>query len=104
MKPHPFFVHWNLVKQRKLSLPVFSAGVNSTGPTKGGGGKTIIGNNCLFMISSHVAHDCKIGNNVVIANNVPLGGHIVGNSVTNDSVIRGEIFEPAPAALLATSF
>ena len=29
------------------------------------------------MISSYVAHDCKIGNNVVIANNVPLGGHVV---------------------------
>ena len=33
--------------------------------------KTIIGNNCLFMISSHIAHDCVIGNNVIIANNVP---------------------------------
>ena len=41
--------------------------------TEGGGGKTIIGNNCLLMISSHIAHDCNIGNNVVIANNVPLG-------------------------------
>ena len=28
------------------------------------------------MISSHVAHDCNIGNNVIIANNVPLGGHV----------------------------
>ena len=44
--------------------------------TEGGGSKTIIGNNCLFMISSHVAHDCIIGNNVIIANNVPLGGHV----------------------------
>ena len=44
--------------------------------TKGGGGKTIIGDNCLLMISSHIAHDCHIGNNVVIANNVPLGGHV----------------------------
>ena len=44
--------------------------------TNGGGGKTIIGNNNLFMISSHVAHDCHVGNNVVIANNVPLGGHV----------------------------
>ena len=39
--------------------------------TEGGGSKTIIGNNCLFMISSHVAHDCNVGNDVVIANNVP---------------------------------
>ncbi len=51
--------------------------------TKGGGGKTIVGNNCLFMISSHVAHDCIVGNNVVIANNVPLGGHVtIEDSVT----------------------
>ena len=53
--------------------------------TKGGGGKTTIGNNCLLMISSHVAHDCKIGNDVVIANNVPLGGHVT----LEDSVIIG---------------
>ena len=53
--------------------------------TEGGGGKTIIGNNCLFMISSHVAHDCKIGNDVVIANNVPLGGHVT----IEDSVVIG---------------
>ena len=37
--------------------------------TIGGGGKTVIGNNCLFMISSHIAHDCQVGNNVIIANN-----------------------------------
>ena len=43
--------------------------------TKGGGGKTKIGNNCLFMVSSHIAHDCIVGNNVILANNVPLGGH-----------------------------
>ena len=53
--------------------------------TKGGGEKTIIGNNCLLMISSHVAHDCHIGNNVVIANNVPLGGHVI----IEDSVVIG---------------
>ena len=53
--------------------------------TEGGGGKTIIGNNCLFMISSHVAHDCKVGNNVIIANNVPLGGHVT----IEDSVVIG---------------
>ena len=53
--------------------------------TEGGGGKTIIGNDCLFMISSHVAHDCKVGNNVIIANNVPLGGHVT----IEDSVIIG---------------
>jgi len=53
--------------------------------TEGGGGKTIIGDNCLFMISSHIAHDCKVGNNVIIANNVPLGGHVT----IEDSVVIG---------------
>ena len=53
--------------------------------TSGGGNKTVVGNNCLFMISSHIAHDCKIGNNVVIANNVPLGGHVT----IEDSVVIG---------------
>ena len=53
--------------------------------TAGGGSKTIIGNNCLFMISSHVAHDCRVGNNVIIANNVPLGGHVT----IEDSVVIG---------------
>ena len=53
--------------------------------TKGGGGKTLIGDNCLFMISSHVAHDCLVGNNVIIANNVPLGGH----ATIEDNVVIG---------------
>ena len=53
--------------------------------TAGGGSETIIGNNCLFMISSHIAHDCKIGNKVIIANNVPLGGHVI----IEDSVVIG---------------
>ena len=53
--------------------------------TEGGGGLTKIGDNCLFMISSHVAHDCFVGNNVIIANNVPLGGHVT----IEDSVVIG---------------
>ena len=43
--------------------------------TKGGGGITKIGNGCLFMVSSHIAHDCLVEDNVILANNVPLGGH-----------------------------
>ena len=53
--------------------------------TVNGGGKTVIGNNCLFMISSHIAHDCQVGNNVIIANNVPLGGH----AIIEDNVVIG---------------
>jgi len=50
--------------------------------TKGGGGETILGNNCLLMVSSHVAHDCILGNNVVLANNVAIAGHAtIGESV-----------------------
>ena len=45
--------------------------------TEGGGLVTKIGNNCLFMISSHVAHDCEIGNNVILVNNASLAGHVV---------------------------
>ena len=39
--------------------------------TEGGGLQTVIGNNCLFMISSHIAHDLKL-EIIIIANNVPL--------------------------------
>ena len=53
--------------------------------TVSGGSKTIIGNNCLLMISSHIAHDCEVGDNVIIANNVPLGGH----AIIEDNVVIG---------------
>ena len=53
--------------------------------TEVGGGRTVIGNDCLFMISSHIAHDCQVGNNVIIANNVPLGGHVT----IEDNVVIG---------------
>ena len=44
--------------------------------TEGGGMLTQIGDECLFMIASHVAHDCKIGDHVIMANNAALGGHV----------------------------
>lgn len=44
--------------------------------TEVGGGETLIGNNNLFMSCSHIAHDCIIEDNVLIANGVLLGGHI----------------------------
>ena len=53
--------------------------------TIGGGGITKVGNNSLFMVSSHIAHDCMVGNNVILANNVPLGGH----AIIEDNVIIG---------------
>ena len=39
-------------------------------------GKTIVGENCLLMAYSHIAHDCIIGNNCIIVNGVALGGHV----------------------------
>jgi len=44
--------------------------------TEGGGGKTIIGNNNLFMGYVHVAHDCIIGSNCIFANVATLAGHV----------------------------
>ncbi len=44
--------------------------------TEGGGMVTRIGANCLIMVGVHVAHDCQIGDNVILVNNVVLGGHV----------------------------
>lgn len=47
----------------------------STG-TAAGSGKTVVGSGNLFMIHTHVAHDCEVGNSCVFANGVSLGGHV----------------------------
>lgn len=39
-------------------------------------GETIIGDNNLFMVNSHVAHDCRVGNHTIFANNSMLAGHV----------------------------
>jgi UDP-N-acetylglucosamine acyltransferase len=44
--------------------------------TAGGGMVTKVGDDCLFMASAHVAHDCVIGNHVIMVNNATLGGHV----------------------------
>jgi UDP-N-acetylglucosamine acyltransferase len=44
--------------------------------TKGGGGKTVIGSNNLFMGYTHVAHDCIIGDHCIFANVATLAGHV----------------------------
>ena len=47
-----------------------------------GEGETVIGSNCLFMAYSHIAHDCRVGDNVIMANAVQLAGHVeVGRNV-----------------------
>lgn len=45
--------------------------------TESGAMKTVVGDNCLLMMSTHVAHDCILGNHVIMANNATLGGHVV---------------------------
>jgi UDP-N-acetylglucosamine acyltransferase len=43
---------------------------------------TEVGDRCFLMVGSHVAHDCKVGNDVIFANNAVLGGHVtVGDHV-----------------------
>lgn len=50
--------------------------------TEGGGLLTLVGDDCLFMASAHVAHDCMVGNHVILANNATLAGHVsVGDGV-----------------------
>ena len=44
--------------------------------TPGGGGLTRIGNENLFMSYSHVAHDCRVGQQVILANGATLAGHV----------------------------
>lgn len=41
-----------------------------------GHGTTVVGDDGLFMVGAHVAHDCTVGDNVIMANNATLGGHI----------------------------
>jgi len=45
--------------------------------TEGGGMLTRIGNHCLLMVGAHVAHDCQVGDNVILVNNATLSGHVV---------------------------
>jgi UDP-N-acetylglucosamine acyltransferase len=50
-----------------------------------GGGITKVGNNNLIMIGAHIAHDCNVGNNIVMANNSAIAGH----AVIEDFVVIG---------------
>lgn len=53
----------------------------------GGDGETRIGDNNFFMAYAHIAHDCKIGNYVIMANLATLAGHVV----VEDHVVIGEL-------------
>jgi UDP-N-acetylglucosamine acyltransferase len=54
--------------------------------TEGGGGVTRVGNNGLFMVGVHIAHDCQVGDHVVMANSATLAGHV---TVGEHAVIGG---------------
>ncbi len=55
-------------------------------PGTGEGGRTIVGNDNLFMAYAHIAHDCIVGNNCVIANNGTLAGHV---TIEDKAVVGG---------------
>ncbi|MFN7024215.1 MAG: acyl-ACP--UDP-N-acetylglucosamine O-acyltransferase [Pseudorhizobium sp.] len=61
-------------------------GVTINTGTVGGGGKTVVGNNCLLLANSHVAHDCVLGNGIVMSNNVMLAGHV---KVGDNAILGG---------------
>ncbi len=54
--------------------------------TANGGGITKVGDNGLFMVGCHIAHDCLIGNHIIIANNAMLAGHV---HVSDHVIISG---------------
>ena len=57
-------------------------GVTINTGTTGGGGITRVGNDCLFMTGSHIAHDAQVGSNVVMANQAAVAGHcLIGDEV-----------------------
>jgi UDP-N-acetylglucosamine acyltransferase len=64
---------------------VFRECVTVSRGTTGGGGKTTIGNDNLFMAYTHIAHDCHIGNQVIFANGATLAGHITVEDFVNIS-------------------
>jgi len=55
---------------------VFREFVNIHRGTPGGGGVTRIGSRGLYMIGTHIAHDCQVGDEVIFANNGTLAGHV----------------------------
>lgn len=54
--------------------------------TEGDRMTTTIGDDCLFMVAAHVAHDCDVGNRVILANNATLAGHV---KVGDHAIIGG---------------
>ena len=57
--------------------------------TKGGGGLTRTGDDCFLMAQTHIAHDCLIGNNVIMANAATLAGHVIVQDGANIGAYSG---------------
>lgn len=61
---------------------IIREGVTMNPGTAGDQGKTIVGNNCVFLANAHVAHDCVLGNNIIFSNAVMVAGHCkIGDNV-----------------------
>ena len=60
--------------------------VNINPGTSQGGTITKLGSNNLLMVYCHIAHDCNIGNGIVLANNVQVGGHV---KIEDNAIIGG---------------
>ena len=60
--------------------------VNINPGTLQGGTETRLGDNNLLMVYCHVAHDCNLGNNIVLANNVQVGGHV---RIEDNAIVGG---------------
>ena len=56
--------------------PLVQAGATIHRASVGGSGATRVGAGCMIMAMAHVAHDCQLGDGVILANNVMLGGHV----------------------------
>ena len=65
---------------------IFRENVTVNPGTEGGGLYTKIKDNCLFMVGAHIAHDCMIGSNTILANNATLAGHV---EIDNNAIIGG---------------
>jgi len=57
--------------------------------TRGGGMLTATGDDCLIMAQAHIAHDCRLGNNVIMANAATLAGHVIVEDGANIGAYSG---------------
>ena len=57
--------------------------------TEGGGMLTSVGDDCLIMAQAHVAHDCRVGNGVIMANAATLAGHVTVEDGANVGAYSG---------------